>query len=738
MGTAEHWGHASGAVAACLGVFLAVGLGRAAEEAPFEVVVEVEEDAFPMPAYLDTNNGSGMFWGSGNTHLVRIGDRLFASAHEVVPGCAPLNNARWALYERTAEGWRLCQRDEKERTREDSPLAVGQGGRLLLSANPTLAPWVDAPPDFSKQQMGRRGGELSHPWRGGPARPEFLEFDLAQPSLPPKVWLPPWKNEPKFTEHTYRSFSADGENGEFLLTNNIGYTHAEWALLDRNREWHTGQIHWPKRTVDPKYTPYHARNARVNYRNVILRDRAVHVFGESPYNIWNRIDPEKPETWGRANWGGRMRKLHYAWSPDILNVPFSEWTVLDDTMDDGGVVFLGDTWLAPDGRVHAVWTKGPIHPGLRDKHFPDIKRDRHLCYGVAKEGRVVEKRVLLSGGETTGPLWPEGKPRFHVTPDHQIYILFYVRGATEQTKRETGLHALRIEPDGSASPHVRIPLKYAGSTFYTTTPRSGNALTETAELLDSATVDGKSMNRYVRLRFRPRATPSVEIEGRTLLLPGEGRTIELKARVRDPQGDASQEVEWQLPGGATERGQLLRWTAPAAAGERFPVRAVAQDAEGNRGEGAAVVSLPPPDLAAAKGCVRIEAEDFVAEGGGKARICDPRHVSGRSISYWHHDVGHWLEWEAKIATAGEYELWLRYTTVCDKTRRSLLLDGTLPGPAFADIPFPSTGGWSGTEDQWQYRKLPAPLRLSAGTHRIRLTNLADGLGVDFLVLVPVR
>jgi hypothetical protein len=69
---------------------------------PFAVHVEAEEIVCYPPAYETTSNGSGMFWGSGSAQMVRIGERLFVSAFEAVPGCAPLNNARWALYERDA------------------------------------------------------------------------------------------------------------------------------------------------------------------------------------------------------------------------------------------------------------------------------------------------------------------------------------------------------------------------------------------------------------------------------------------------------------------------------------------------------------------------------------------------------------------------------------------------------------------------------------------------------------
>jgi hypothetical protein len=240
----------------------------------------------------------------------------------------------------------------------------------------------------------------------------------------------------------------------------------------------------------------------VNYPNVILSQRAVHFLGHSPLNIWNRIDPLKGETWGREKWGARMRKLYYAWTPDVTTAPFSQWTVLDDTMNDGGVLWLGDSWLAPDGRVHVVWRKEPIHPKLRDTYFPDIKRDWQLCYGVLKEGKMLEKRVLLSGGETTGPLRPMGQPRFHVTPDHTLYLLYYVVGTTPQTKGQSGNYAMRLAADGSCSAAVRIPWERpVAGTFFTATPRSGNPLSEAADLLIADSIEGKPVVRYTRLGF---------------------------------------------------------------------------------------------------------------------------------------------------------------------------------------------------------------------------------------------
>lgn len=468
------------------------GGATAAPPAPFEVRVEAEEIVCEVPPYELTNNGSGMFWGSGSAQMVRIGERLFVSAFEAVPGAAPLNNARWALYERRPDGWKFRQRDQKDRTREPCPLGASHGGRLLMSVNPTLAALVPAP-------VGKAAKAT-----GGPARPEFLEFDPAHPEQAPRHLLPPWKDDPKFTEHSYRAFGADGSRGEFILFQRTGSAHTAWAFLDRKGTWQTGRLTWPK-GEDPAHSVSGDPYTAVNYANVILADRQVHYLGQSPINIWNRIDPSKTGTWGRDKWGWRMRKLHYAWTPDILDKPFAEWIVLDDTMDDGGTVGLGDSWLAPDGRLHVVWQKEPIHPKLRDLHFPDIKRDWRLFYGVLKQGKMISKRMVLAGGETTGPLRPTGyigHPRFHITPDHTLYILCNLVGATPQTKAQTGTYALRIEADGSTSAPVRVPLaRPITGAFFTATPRAGSPLTEAADLLIADVIEGKPAARYARIRF---------------------------------------------------------------------------------------------------------------------------------------------------------------------------------------------------------------------------------------------
>ena len=78
---------------------------------------------------------------------------------------------------------------------------------MFLSANPTL--------------------NTNRETYSGPARPEILQFAAKRLNDAPTVILPVWEGEPKFTEHSYRSFAVDAPSRELILFQNIGDTHAE-------------------------------------------------------------------------------------------------------------------------------------------------------------------------------------------------------------------------------------------------------------------------------------------------------------------------------------------------------------------------------------------------------------------------------------------------------------------------------------------------------------------------------
>ena len=443
-------------------------LARAADLAP---VVEIEEDVY---SYTNANNGAGPMWCSGSTCLVRSGDHLFASGLETVADEKPLNNCRWMLFHREAKGWERVRVDEGL-TREPSPLVAFQDGRVFVSANPTLG---------SAPQPG-----------GGPARPEVFQFAAKRPKGAPVSLAPGWQGEPKFTEHSYRSFAADGAGQELILFQNIGYTHAEWTFRDRAGKWSAqGQLKWPWGAEYDKPEPI-----RVCYPNVALRGRAVHFFGVSdvvePYQAWREF---KRELTGQQ-WDYDFRRLFYTWTPDITKKPFAEWIEIASRDKTCGWVSPGDLWLAPSGDVHLLWSERAIDERLRAKFFPDAKQSHALNYAVVRDGKVIRRRTLMESTEDK-PGVTGSAGRFHVTPDHRLFVVCYASGHEAGGPSVSENRILEILPEGSPGTPVRLPLVKPFTSYFTTTGRSGSPPSRTLEMLGTRAGTGNTIS-YARVRL---------------------------------------------------------------------------------------------------------------------------------------------------------------------------------------------------------------------------------------------
>jgi hypothetical protein len=432
--------------------------------------VEIEED---VCSYEPANNGAGPMWCRGSTCLVRIGEGVFASGLETLKDAQPLNNCRWVLFHRGPEGWKRVQADPNGRTREPCPLAAFPDGRLFLSANPTRAT-VPEP-------------------HGGPAQPEILQFTASDPAQPFERILPGWSDHPSFTEHSYRSFVADGPNRELILFQNIGYTHSEWAFRDRAGHWSAqGQLPWPYGSGSAKPGPI-----RVCYPAVALRNRAVHFCGVSdimePNSQWRAY---KKKLTGR-DWDYDFRRLFYTWSPDVTTEKFRPWVEVASRDQTGGRVTPGDLWLAPDGAVHLLWTEVALDERLRPQFFPTAKQSYELNYAVLRDGKVTLRRTLMHGSEH-GEAPSLG--RFQVTPDQRLFAFYFVSGTNAAGIRVSENRIQEILPDGSAGPAVRVPLRSPFTNFFTATIRAGSPASDELELLGTRANAPRTI-AYARVRL---------------------------------------------------------------------------------------------------------------------------------------------------------------------------------------------------------------------------------------------
>jgi hypothetical protein len=430
-------------------------------------VVEAEEDVY---TYEPANNGAGPLWCHGSTCLVRTGRELFASGLETLHDAKPLNNCRWRLFTRGANGWSLVPVGDNGRTREPSPLATFSDGRFFLSANPTLL--------------------TNRETYSGPARPELLQLK-ARWALNFETLEPAWEGTPHFTEHSYRSLAADGPAKELILFQNIDYTHAEWSFLNRKGNWSAqGKLKWPLENEKP---------IRVCYPNVALKNRAVYFCGTSDVLEPNQERRAYKKKLTGQDWDYIFGRLYYTWTPDITKAAFHDWIEIANYDKTGGGITLGDLWVAPNGAVHLLWTERKLDPRLRELFFPGEKQRYAIMHAVLREGRIISRDALLESNEGAAQPVP-GRARFQITPKNRLFVIFYISGKNAEGKSVSENDVLEIKKDGRTTPPVRVPLKQPFSEFMTATVRAGSPASDAVELFGQRAGGGNTIS-YARVRL---------------------------------------------------------------------------------------------------------------------------------------------------------------------------------------------------------------------------------------------
>ena len=456
----------------CFGfIFLMLPSHGASRHPGFEAKVEVEEVVY---SFVNPDNGTNPLWCFGNTCIVRHGENVFVSGVETLEGIPRYNNTRWLLFKRDKMGWKLVHKDEKEFTREPSPLTVLPDGQLFLSVNPTLSPYEEG---------------------GAPAEPRLLRFSVPEIEAHYKTIMPIWKRKYRFREHSYRSFVADRLGGDLILIQNESDEDdlAAWSYRNAKGDWaHQGTLRfpWGSDYEEPQ-------TIRVCYPAVQLREKEVHFFGVSdivePNRAWREY---KFQLTGRK-WDYDFRRMFYTWSDDISTGRFKPWVEVASREETGGRLFPADLWAARNGLVHVLWTERAIDERLREKFFPEARQSHALNYAILDDGEVIFRAPVMHVEEGESNLVPKSG-RFYVTPDERIFI-FYSQGHKDagQEKPAVENRMIEVRSNGTFSEPVILDMQVPMERFFTATPRSGSAPSRTLDVLGMV---GNTM-RYARIRI---------------------------------------------------------------------------------------------------------------------------------------------------------------------------------------------------------------------------------------------
>lgn len=436
-----------------------------------KATVEVEEEVY---SYTPADNGAGPMWCKGSTCIVRIGDNVIASGLETNPNWIPLNNCSWMLFERTPKGWKNVYSDSENRTREPSPMAIFHNGKVFLSANPTITGMNE---------------------RNGPARPEIYIYNSQNIQSPPEIITPIWDGKPPFTEHSYRSFAADGAKGELILFQNIGYTHAEWAFYDSSGKWSAqGKLEWPWGAEYERPQPI-----RICYPTVGLKNRSVYFLGVSdiiePKKAWRDF---KKEITG-ADWDYDFRRLFFTWSDDITTGKFHPWIEISSREETCGWIDPLDLWTEENGNVHLLWKERAIDERLREKFFPQAKQSNSLNYAIFRNGKIILRKELIVSREGENDEVPV-TARFHVTPKNNLYVICTVGKNEKQKRSSLENRLLLLSPKGKIKEQLSLNLKRPFINFFTATNRAGSAPSNYIDLYGNVAYSRNVIN-YARIRL---------------------------------------------------------------------------------------------------------------------------------------------------------------------------------------------------------------------------------------------
>lgn len=396
-----------------------------------EPVVLCEET---VAEYTSPNNGAGPLWCFGAPLVVRLGDRVFVNAMETGENARPYCNTRWRLFERTGDGWKAVQIEDKFQQREPCPIAALSDTEPILSTHPETKRRSDRPDE-----------------KGAFCDNYLLRFDITNLGAPPELMRPAWPDGVVFYEHSYRGLATHRQTREILLFSAADGIHDQLCLYrDGAGNWkNCGEIHFPVRGC---------------YAQAAVRHGAAHILAVGdivePVREWWEYKKEKTGN----TWDYVFRRLFYTWSPDLTKESFREAVEIDNVDSTAGHIQNLDLWLGENNTVYLLYTRSPVSSAmLRDRFFPHIKLETSLHFVELCEGKIQRRVMLARGGEGLDDPQPS-YGRFHSTPDGRLYAI----------GSEPGRNWIQeIAP--ALGERIAIPLKNPFGTFFTATERGGSS-----------------------------------------------------------------------------------------------------------------------------------------------------------------------------------------------------------------------------------------------------------------------
>jgi len=350
----------------------------------------------------------------GNTQIVRVGDRVFATFTHQEADRESYNHACLELYEKRGnEPWKMVYRDEGVYQMDPCPIVYLGDDKLAVTANPTVVRYTEKEPS-----------------RFVPCTPVVYIFDISEGVQKIKTKVLPW-NVPahQFFDHSYRGISRDMGNGDMFFLNqfveygesyNSGinahgkkgmYAGFCYTLLDKDfRILRMGELYFqPERGI---------------HQCIALNNGEAYIFAHSGGSEYNKEWHEFKYELTGDQWDYIERELYLLYSPNIRTEEFAPCETVYELNDTCGWVENLDCCFDANGDMLLLVSEETIRqPAMKERFFPDVEPEAILSVCRFSHGKLVEKTEVDRSAEE-----PEKKVKYngflHTASSGEVYVVW--------------------------------------------------------------------------------------------------------------------------------------------------------------------------------------------------------------------------------------------------------------------------------------------------------------------------